>query len=258
MIGVHEAGIGGIVFAPSRLGPGPGADPGVHGIRPLQPGLARRRDRAQEARNIGPGNPQAAQARYHDLREILANALLSGKGLGDGGIHLGGIGVKAHMGVDGAAQGFDRLAHGGGIGAGGAGEIGDGRHLRNARRGAQEVVGRMGTKIGDLVQVQGKVRGRGRQVQFRLVPMAQHAARHVEPQLRQAGGQDQFGDLVPEEIDKAAAFGGLRGDGDGGLLDLLPARQVGGGDAQKLPPRPRRPGKVVTDGQAQAIQHQGK
>ena len=54
----------------------------MHGVGAFEPLLARRRNGAQEARDIAGRNAEAAQAGDHDMREVLADAALQLEGLG--------------------------------------------------------------------------------------------------------------------------------------------------------------------------------
>jgi len=79
------------------------------GVGALQPRLARRRDGAQIAADIGGGQAEAPQARDHDMREILADAVAIGEGFADRGRDLGRFGIVGEILADAGHQLARRL-----------------------------------------------------------------------------------------------------------------------------------------------------
>ena len=74
MVARHPDAVGRIEPDPAAYRPAPQQRPGVRRIRPHQPRLSRRRNRADIARGIGRGQTGGAQAGDHDLCEILTDA----------------------------------------------------------------------------------------------------------------------------------------------------------------------------------------
>ncbi len=92
--------IGRVEPDPAGNGAAPNQHPGMHGVGALQPGRAVARHRAQIAADIGRRQADAAQARDHDMREVLADAAPQGERHRRRGGHRGRAGVVDHVGLD--------------------------------------------------------------------------------------------------------------------------------------------------------------
>ena len=250
-----EAGIGRVVFHPSRFPPAPGAHPGMHRIRPLEARFAGRRIGAQEAADIARRDAERAQAGDHGVGEVLADAPPAPEGLQRRRVHFSRLRVERHVPMQRQPDRFHRLRRARARRQDRARIVREFRFRRQARRGGEEMVRRIRGERADRGHVL-RQPGRGRRVGQRAPPrLPAHAGGQRIDDLLMRTGEGQVRRHVPEEVPPVAALGGRRRGIDGGRHDLLPVGEGRRQQAERLAAGRRRGVVMLADRQRDIVEH---
>ena len=236
MIIANEQRVGGVQIAPAEFLPAPQGYPGVGGVGALQPWFARRGDRADIAAHIEGGQAKAAQARDHDMGEILTDPAALFEGLAQRRRDGGGFRIIFEIGLDARHQ------FGGGL-----------QHRTSRREALLRVEGRGGIERHEAAGIEA-VDGReriqragGHGVAADLLPGGRqagrgglraihtHAGQRRHAQLAVGRGDAHGGGAVAEGVDALDGLGGRRRHVEAAvehLLPLLRARQQAQGAAR--------------------------